>query len=268
MSEGYSDVEVNFNSYRELNSIKEAFNSTVAKIEKTKEEKKIIEDSKKRIIRDISHDIKTPITSILGYSKAIVSGRVTDEEEKKIYLNYIYNKTNRINYLVDELFIFSKLDSPEYKLNLQKYDLSEFLRELVALYYIDIEEKDFILDIEIPEEEIYSMIDIKELERAIANIITNSLKYNKKGTTLRVSLYKKDSYAKISIEDDGIGISDSVSKTVFEEFVRADKSRKTDGGSGLGLAITRKIVKLHGGDVRLYSGENMGTRFEIKLKTI
>lgn len=268
MSEGYSDVGVNFNSYREFNRIKEAFNNTVAKLEKAEEEKRNIEDSKKRIIRDISHDIKTPITSILGYSKAIVSGRVTDEEEKKTYLNYIYNKTNRINYLVDELFIYSKLDSPEYKLDLKKYDLSEFLREIIALYYIDIEEKDFILDVDIPEEEIYSMIDTKELERAIANIITNSLKYNKRGTTLRVSLDKEDIYAKISIEDDGIGISNSVSKDIFEEFVRADKSRKTDGGSGLGLAITQKIVKLHGGDIRLYSEENIGTRFEIILKTI
>jgi signal transduction histidine kinase len=268
MSEGYSGVEVNFNSYRELNSIKEAFNNTVFKLEKSEEEKRSIEDSKKRIIRDISHDIKTPITSILGYSKAIASGRVTDEEEKKKYLNYIYNKTNRINYLVDELFIYSKIDSPEYKLDFKKYDLGEFLRELIALYYIDIEEKDFILDVDIPEEEIYSMIDIKELERAIANIITNSLKYNKKGTLLNISLNKEDIYAKISIEDNGIGISDSVSKTIFGEFVRADKSRKTDGGSGLGLAITQKIVKLHGGDIRLYSEENIGTRFEIILKTI
>lgn len=268
MSEGYSDVGVNFNSYREFNRIKETFNNTVAKLEKAEEEKRNIEDSKKRIIRDISHDIKTPITSILGYSKAIVSGRVTNEEEQKTYLNYIYNKTNRINYLVDELFIYSKLDSPEYKLDLKKYDLSEFLREIIALYYIDIEEKGFILDVDIPEEKIYSMIDTKELERAIANIINNSLKYNKRGTTLSVSLDKEDIYVQISIEDDGIGISNSISKDIFEEFVRADKSRKTDGGSGLGLAITQKIVKLHGGDINLYSEENIGTKFKIKLKTI
>lgn len=120
MSEGYSNVSVKFNSYREFNKIKESFNSTVDKLEKSEIERKIAEDSKKRIIRDISHDLKTPITSILGYSKAISEGVVTSEDEKKIYLDYIYNKTKRINYLVDELFVFSKLDSPGYKLNLEK----------------------------------------------------------------------------------------------------------------------------------------------------
>lgn len=268
MSEGYSDVEVNFNSYKEFNSIKESFNNTVNKLKKAEQEKRIAEDSKKRIIRDISHDIKTPITSVLGYSKAILEGRVVDNNEKNTYLKYIYNKTSRINYLVDELFIFSKIDSPEYKLNLKKYDLSEFLRELIALYYIDIEEKEFILEADISESKIYSMIDTKELERAIVNIISNSLKYNERGTTLKVILYKEDSCAYLVIEDDGIGISENISNTVFEEFVRGDKSRKTDGGSGLGLAITQKIVKLHGGEITLHSQEGVGTRFNIKLKAI
>lgn len=268
MSEGYSDVEVNFKSYREFNNIKESFNNTVAKLKQAEEENKLIEDSKKRIIRDISHDIKTPITSVLGYSKAILEERVIDEDEKKLYLRYIYNKTNRINYLVDELFIFSKMDSPGYKLDLKKQDFSEFIREVLALYYIDIEAKGFKLEVDIPEVEIYSMIDKKELERAIVNIINNSLKYNKKGTKLKVGLYKEHNYVYLIIEDDGIGISDSISKTVFEEFVRSDKSRKSDGGSGLGLAITRKIIKLHNGDIKLNSKEGIGTRFDIKLKTI
>ncbi|MGL5755588.1 MAG: ATP-binding protein, partial [Paraclostridium sp.] len=268
MSDGYSDIEVNFNSYREFNRIKESFNNTVKKLEKAEEEKIRAEDSKKRIIRDISHDIKTPITSILGYSKAVSEGIVTDEEERKIYLNYIYKKTNRINYLVDELFMFSKLDSPEYKLDLKKCDLSEFLRMIAALYYIDIEEAGFILDVEIPEYGIYSMIDTKEMERAISNLITNALKYNKRGTTLKIILTKQNNYAFICIEDNGIGISENLSTTIFEEFVRVDNSRKTDGGSGLGLTITQKIIKLHDGEIRLYSKENLGTRFNIKLKLI
>ncbi|MDU6996634.1 MAG: histidine kinase dimerization/phospho-acceptor domain-containing protein, partial [Terrisporobacter othiniensis] len=117
MSEGYSNVSVKYNSYKEFNRIKEAFNTTVSKLEKSEEEKKMAQDSKKRIIRDISHDLKTPITSVLGYSKAMLDDVVTDENDKKTYLTYIYNKTKRINYLVDELFIFSKLDSPGYKLN-------------------------------------------------------------------------------------------------------------------------------------------------------
>ncbi|GIM31833.1 HAMP domain-containing sensor histidine kinase [Paraclostridium bifermentans] len=265
MSEGYSNVGVKFNSYREFNRIKESFNNTVDKLEKSEIERRIAEDSKKRIIRDISHDLKTPITSILGYSKAISQGVVTNEEEKKIYLDYIYNKAKRINYLVDELFVFSKLDSPGYKLNLEKHDISEFVRELVALYYIDIEENGFLLDVNIPEESIYSIIDTKALERALGNIIINAIKYNEVGTTITVDLKKGDKYIDIIIADNGCGISDDVIENIFDEFVRADKARKTDGGSGLGLAITKKIIKLHNGKLKLYSEKEIGTKFSIRL---
>lgn len=265
MSEGYSNVGVKFNSYREFNRIKESFNNTVDKLEKSETERRIAEDSKKRIIRDISHDLKTPITSILGYSKAISQGVVTNEEEKKIYLDYIYNKTKRINYLVDELFVFSKLDSPGYKLNLEKKDISEFLRELVALYYIDIEDKGFLLEVNIPEESIYSIIDTKALERALGNIIINAIKYNEVGTIITVELIKSDKYVDIIIEDNGYGISDEVIENIFDEFVRADKARKTDGGSGLGLAITKKIINLHNGKLKLYSEKDIGTKFSIRL---
>lgn len=226
------------------------------------------QDSKKRMIRDISHDLKTPITSILGYSKAMLDDVVTDENDKKTYLNYIYNKTKRINYLVDELFIFSKLDSPGYTLNLEKQDICEFLRELIALYYIDIEENNFLLDIDIPEESIYSMIDTKELERALGNIITNSIKYNKSGTKISIGLIKEVDNICIVIEDNGVGISEDVIEKIFDEFVRADESRKTDGGSGLGLAITKKIIKLHDGDIKIYSEVGTGTRFDIRLRRI
>lgn len=265
MSEGYSNVGVKFNSYREFNKIKESFNNTVDKLEKSEIERRIAEDSKKRIIRDISHDLKTPITSILGYSKAISQGVVTNEDEKKIYLDYIYNKAKRINYLVDELFVFSKLDSPGYKLNLEKHDISEFVRELVALYYIDIEENEFLLDVNIPEESIYSIIDTKALERALGNIIINAIKYNEVGTTITVDLKKSDKYIDIIIADNGCGISDDVIENIFDEFVRADKARKTDGGSGLGLAITKKIIKLHNGKLKLYSEKDIGTKFSIRL---
>lgn len=268
MSEGYSNISVNYNSYKEFNRIKEAFNSTVSKLEKSEKEKDIAQDSKKRMIRDISHDLKTPITSILGYSKAMLDDVVTDENDKKTYLNYIYNKTKRINYLVDELFIFSKLDSPGYTLNLEKQDICEFLRELVALYYIDIEENNFLLDIDIPEESIYSMIDTKELERALGNIITNSIKYNKSGTKIFIGLIKEVDNVCIVIEDNGIGISENVIEKIFDEFVRADESRKTDGGSGLGLAITKKIIKLHDGDIKICSEVGLGTRFDIRLRRI
>ncbi|WP_322545854.1 sensor histidine kinase, partial [Clostridium perfringens] len=136
----------------------------------------------------MAHDIKTPITSIMGYSKALNDGTVQDDDEKNIYLNYIYNKTLRLNYLINELFLFTKLDNVDYKLHMEKKDMCEFLRSVVALYYGEIEDAEFNLEIDIQEAPIYCYFDSKELERAIGNLITNSLKYNKRDTTLFIGL--------------------------------------------------------------------------------
>lgn len=133
------------------------------------------------------------------------------------------------------------------------------------MYYIDIEDKGFLLEVNIPEESIYSIIDTKALERALGNIIINAIKYNKVGTIITVELIKSDKYVDIIIEDNGYGISDEVIENIFDEFVRADKARKTDGGSGLGLAITKKIINLHNGKLKLYSEKDIGTKFSIRL---
>ena len=106
------------------------------------------------------------------------------------------------------------------------------------------------------------------MERALGNIIINAIKYNEIGTTITVDLIKNDKYVDIIIEDNGCGISHDVIENIFDEFVRADESRKTDGGSGLGLAITKKIINLHNGKLKLYSEKNIGTKFSIRLDRI
>ncbi|MDU3349227.1 MAG: HAMP domain-containing sensor histidine kinase, partial [Clostridium sp.] len=216
--------------------------------------------------RDIAHDIKTPITSIMGYSNALDDGTVQDSEEKRIYLDYIYNKTSRLNYLVNELFIFTKLDSVDYKLNIKQKDICEFLREVVALYYGEIEKAEFNLEIDIPEDPIYYKFDAKELERAICNLIINSLKYNERKTTLFIGINNNEEDIEIIIGDNGIGIKKEILDKVFEEFVRGDISRDSSGGSGLGLAITKKIIELHKGTIILNSYEGVGSEFKIILK--
>ena len=147
MTDGNLENKIDFYSYYELNKIKDAFNFMTDKLDKSEKERLNIEESKKNMIRDISHDIKTPITSILGYSKAIVEKEDMTEEERDTYLKYIYNKTTRVDYLINELFKFVELDSPNYKLNKVKRDYIEFIREVVLLHYKDIEDKKFNLEL-------------------------------------------------------------------------------------------------------------------------
>ncbi|MDU1277577.1 MAG: HAMP domain-containing sensor histidine kinase [Clostridium sp.] len=266
MSKGNLSVRLDFEGYKEIDSIRDSFNYMVKEIKVANENKDKLEKSKRDMIRDIAHDIKTPITSIMGYSKALNDGTVQDSEEKRIYLDYIYNKTSRLNYLVNELFIFTKLDSVDYKLNIKQKDICEFLREVVALYYGEIEKAEFNLEIDIPEDPIYYKFDAKELERAICNLIINSLKYNERKTTLFIGINNNEEDIEIIIGDNGIGIKKEILDKVFEEFVRGDISRDSSGGSGLGLAITKKIIELHKGTIILNSYEGVGSEFKIILK--
>lgn len=265
MREGNLSVRLDFEGYKEIDGIKDSFNYMVEEIKIANEKKEKTEKSKKDMIRDIAHDIKTPITSIMGYSKALNDGTVKDDNEKNIYLNYIYNKTLRLNYLINELFLFTKLDNVDYKLHIEKKDMCEFLRNIVALYYGEIEDAEFNLEVDIQEEPIYCYFDSKELERAIGNLITNSLKYNKRDTTLFIGLNNNREEMEIIISDNGIGISDNLQDKVFEEFVRGDSARESSGGSGLGLAITKKIIELHKGKIILRSKEGFGSEFKITL---
>lgn len=268
MSEGNLSVRLEFEGYKEIDSIRDSFNYMVEEIKVANENKEKLEKSKRDMIRDIAHDIKTPITSIMGYSKALNDGTVQDTEEQRIYLNYIYDKTLRLNYLVNELFLFTKLDSVDYRLNIQQKDICEFLRGVVALYYGEIEDAKFNLEIDIQEDPIYYNFDTKELERSIGNLITNSLKYNKEETTLFIGLKENEDDIEMIIRDDGVGIKKEIRDKVFEEFVRGDISRESSGGSGLGLAITKKIIELHRGRIILTSDEGLGCEFKIVLKKV
>lgn len=265
ITDGDLENKIDFYSYYELNKIKDAFNFMTDKLDKSEKERLNVEESKKNMIRDISHDIKTPITSILGYSKAIVEKEDMTEEERDTYLKYIYNKTTRVDYLINELFKFVELDSPNYKLNKVKRDYIEFIREVVLLHYKDIEEKKFNLELYLCEDEILLEFDDKNMERAISNLIINAIKYNNENTTLKIIVKSEENRIITCIEDDGVGIEEDIRKYLFNEFVRGDKSRSSIGGSGLGLAITKRIVELHGGSINVQSEFGKGSKFIITI---
>ncbi|MCM3004605.1 sensor histidine kinase [Priestia koreensis] len=257
-------VRLNFKAYKEAMQIQKAFNFLVEKLESIEEEKKLMEEQKYRLLRDISHDIKTPMTSILGFSKALVE-KDLDEEKKRTYLEYIHSKSTRLNGLVDELFYLTKLNTIDVPLRLQIQDMGMFLENLIISYYGEIDEKQFELDIILPESPVYAEFDTKEMSRAVGNLISNALKYNPRGTELRISLHKIGTDLRLVIQDNGIGIEEKFLSSIFHEFARGDQTRGSDGGSGLGLAITKRIVDIHKGHISIYSTLNKGTTFSIIL---
>lgn len=213
------------------------------------EQKRENERARNLMLSDITHDIKTPITTICGYAKTLTDGVVeVNEEKRKEYLNAIYAKSMRMSELVTMLFEYVKMDSEGFALHKEPGDLGELLRENVAMLYTDFEAQGIELDIEIPEKPYPVEIDKMQMGRVIANILNNALKYNKTGTKVKVMLTQD---YRIRIADNGAPIEEELAAHIFEPFSRGDKARSTQGGSGLGLSIAHKIVKMHGGSLTL-----------------
>ncbi|KNF08118.1 sensor protein GtcS [Gottschalkia purinilytica] len=254
MIEGNYDTKLEFEAEKEFAVIRDTFNFMTEKLRTVEEEKKELEEKKTRMIVDLSHDIKTPITTIQGYCKALSEGLVEDEDKKQRYYKTIFNKAGKVSELADDLFEFVKLESIDYHISTTNNDYVEFVRKIIADHYEEIEEKGFELELTLPEKEIIFDFDNKLMTRAISNIINNALKYNPKGTKLWIEIINEIDKVILKIGDNGIGIPEHIKNRVFDAFVRGEESRKSDGGTGLGLAIAKKIVERHKGELVLENG--------------
>lgn len=246
---------------KELQEVQNEFNQLVIKLEKVKEENKRIDESKKRLLVDISHDLKTPITSIQGFSKLLLEESITAEERDK-FLKIIYNKSIYSAVLIEDLFALSKLEDSEYNLSLMELDFNEWLRRLIVEYYEEFQNKHFNLEINISDYSIIFKFDEKLMKRAISNIFNNALSHNENYTSLKIESYEKENNLILKIGSDGDSIDKSISETIFEPFV---KSNNNSNGSGLGLAITKKIIEKHGGTINLTSTEFERILFVISI---
>lgn len=231
-------------------------------LEEEKERQLNYERRRNLLLSDIAHDIKTPITTICGYSKALSEG-VAQEEKRMDYLNAIYGKALRIDELITLLFEYVKLDSEGYILHKEPGDLAELLRETIAAHYADFEEKQIALTIDIPDDGIPCEMDSLQIGRAITNLLTNALRYGREKGKVLVRL-RDDVH---TVADDGKPIDPDFAERIFDPFSREDSSRRTKEGSGLGLSISAKIVEMHGGELLLNQefGEGYTKAFQIRL---
>lgn len=267
LTEGKRKKPVDYSGPREFVDICDRFNIMVSKLEDSENQRKKFMNDKERMMADISHDLKTPITSIQGYAKALSDGIIADEDKDK-YIKIIYEKSKKLTELINIFHEYSKLEHPDFNLIFEKVDLSEYLRAYIALKYEDIVESGFNIEVDIPEEEMEIKIDKVQLQRVFDNILGNSIKHNEKGTNIYVSLKEKNDIYEIIIADDGKGISKDIANNIFEAFTVGDESRNSKQGSGLGLAIAKTIVDLHGGTIELEpeSLKKFSTQFKIILK--
>lgn len=230
-----------------------------------KEENARYYQEKSMLFANIAHDLKTPLTTITGFSKALFDGTVSDAQEQRELLDSIYSKSKRANELLDVMFQYTKLSGNDYKLNMEKQDIGCILREVTAAHYNDFESRGMNVDFNIPDSPVYCEVDKLEISRALSNLIINAYKHNENGSSIMISLVE-DEKINIIVADNGRQISEKQKEVIFEPFICGDESRNSKGGSGLGLAIAKMIVEKHGGKLYTDSNiENYTKGFLIKL---
>lgn len=227
-------------------------------------QKREAELQRNMLLSDVAHDIKTPITTIAGFSKALLDDTIK-EEHRDEYLNSMYAKSMQVSELVTLLFEYVKLDSAGYKMNMEKTDFCELIRNCITGVYADFEERGVELTIDIPDEAIFINADALQLRRAVNNIIINTLKHNPDMTYVEIKLFKRKDMAVLEISDNGVKIEKEMAKYLFDPFVQGDFSRKSGKGTGLGLSITKKIVNMHNGKVILIQYQDAEKRRKTKV---
>ncbi len=269
LKDGDYTARVNLNLKNEFGELEDTFNGMAQQIEHEISLRKQSEESRKRLILDISHDLKNPLASIMGYAELCYSKLNLLKEERDVYTKIIYENSVRIDNLITDLFELSKMESAGYVNNKIRIDICEYMRKEIGAVIPKFEEAGFTYNFDIPEKEIFVMLDTVQMGRVFQNLAANAVQYNPKGTRITISLSEQDCEIVIIFKDNGIGISTEIVKDIFQPFVRVDSARNSQtGGTGLGLAIVEKIIAAHGANIILKTKENSGCEFIIKMSKI
>lgn len=211
----------------------------------------------------IAHDLKTPMTSVQGFARALSEGRIKPEEQQEIF-DMIYRKSNTMNEMVNTLFDYARLGTEKYQLVRSPVNLCTLVRDIAAEHYSNFEEHHISLDVNIPDEAIVVDADKNELRRAVTNLIVNVYRHNPDKTASRISVSRENCTAVIAIADSGNMIPNGLD--IFEPFVTENSARTIGHGTGLGLAITKRIIECHHGTLSLeYPETGMTKAFVIRF---
>jgi len=223
-------------------------------------ELKSIDTIHKDFVSNVSHEFKTPITSIKGFAKLIKDGLSDDQLQE--YSDIIVNESERLSLLSSNLLRLSELNSKSIREQAAKFSLDEQLRKCILIVEADWTKKNLDLDIDL--EKISYLGDEHLLQQVWLNLIQNAIKFSNQNGVIRVSLHKSDGFIRVDIADNGKGISEEDKERIFDRFFKADKSRSSDG-NGLGLAIVKKIIELSGGKISFKSELGKGSIFTVEL---
>ena len=266
LENGSSDTLLALSDEKEIQELLVQINELLDHQNALEMERKNQEDSNRKMLANISHDLKTPLTVILGYSEMIRSqeGISLDSIQQKV--EKIYRKTTDVLEMINIFFDLVKIESGELALEMQVQDLCEIARNEILNYYDMLQEGGFQVEIDIPEEEIHVKADRQAVKRILANLIQNAIKYGGDGRYLRLGITQRKDEVTIQVEDRGKGIMEDSQDKIFERLVTLEDSRnKKYQGSGLGLTITKRLAEAMGGSIQVKSRPYVKTVFSVSL---
>jgi len=223
------------------------------------------EKQKNELITNVAHDLRTPLTTIVGYLELIKDDTALSKEDVHKYSGIAYEKSIRLQEMMDDLFEFTKLDNADIKLNKSMINLSGLIMQMTDEFYPSFKDCNITPIVDLPEENIYVQGDGQLLARVFDNLISNALKYGYHNTDLKIEVSGDEKYATVKVINHGDTIAPEDIPLLFNKFYRTDSSRNSKtGGTGLGLAITKNIVDLHHGDISVTSDDQI-TTFIVKF---
>ncbi len=269
IAKGDLDFSIKYRRNNELGRFCQAFDTMRDKLKVSIEEQKASERQRKEMIGAITHDLRTPISSIMGYVEALQDGMAKDEQQFRHYLEVIQDKTNRLDSLIDDLFQFSQMDLGNFKMNFEVVNSRSIFEDMLQSIALDWKDSHLEIIADLPFPSVKVKVDIKRIAQVMDNIIQNASRYVGSNGIIKVTVVKEKDEIIVSIADNGIGINDNDLPHIFELFYRGEKSRSRDyGGTGLGLAICKNILEGHGGRIWAESSPGQGTTIFFSLPII
>jgi len=248
----------------EIGQLTTHYNSMARRIQNQGEQIKQFDARRNLLLSNLSHDLRTPLTMILGYAETIRAGLYKDEKELQASAKVLLQRSRYIDKLLDQLLDITHQNEGVLELHLEVHNISEIMRKIAADYLMFLEGQNFTLEVNIPDEDIQAWIDASLIERAVRNLLDNAIRYGSEGHYIEIKLSEKDDTLFMMVIDKGRGISLQEQEHVFKRFYRIDASRKGEG-LGIGLSIVQEIISLHDGSITLTSVPFEKTVFEIHL---
>ncbi|WP_243456559.1 sensor histidine kinase [Mobilitalea sibirica] len=258
LTEGYLEEEVSIKGFYEIEKISDSFNHMISRMQK-------LESSRQEFVSNVSHELKTPITSIKVLADSLLMQEDTPVELYREFLVDITDEIERENKIINDLLSLVKLDKTAGDMNISSININELLEQILKRLRPIAKNRNIEMIYE-SFRPVIADIDEVKLSLAISNLIENAIKYNIEDGWIRVSLNADHKYFFIKVSDSGIGIPEDAQDYIFERFYRVDKARSREsGGTGLGLAITKNVIQMHRGAIKVYSKEGEGTTFNVRI---